>query len=226
MPTTLPNIIKAFIKEPEDFHKVKEEITKALNDLIDARIILYGNNTYRITSDLEQRMLDEQRNFTVQSYMKKKRLVAAYKNSQMVKTLARLNDLSLQYDFYITTDSDDELTTPGLKYLKIKVKSIYNLSDDRTTDIETLKMQHQNDKDTIWLIPDNDDFNEINILTDETGIGRAIEHLGFLVRTAHARRIGDVDQHHRSRCDKGLSARGRSDIPVGKSPQAMVGRFV
>ncbi len=59
VPVTLPNIIRSYIKEPEDYHKVKDHIAKALDLLVEARIILPANNTYRITSDIEQRMLDE-----------------------------------------------------------------------------------------------------------------------------------------------------------------------
>jgi len=59
------------------------------------------------------------------------------------------------------------LTTPSIKKLKIKVKGLYNLSDDRTSDIETLKTQHQNDKDIIWVVPDNSSFKEIDKLIDD-----------------------------------------------------------
>jgi hypothetical protein len=174
VPTTLSNIVKSFINDPDDFHKVQAEITKALDDLIEAKVLLSTNNTYRITSDIEQRLLGEMNGFTVQGFVKKKQLIAAYKSSSFIKALSRITDSNLQYDFYITTDNDDELTTPSLKYLKFKVKSIYNISDNRIADVEALKVQHQNDKDLIWLIPDNSFFKEIDKLIDE------IERISYL----------------------------------------------
>ncbi|MBF0225339.1 MAG: BREX system P-loop protein BrxC [Desulfobacterales bacterium] len=167
VPTTLPNITKSFIELPNDFHKVQSEITKALNDLVEAKILLFDSHTYRITSDIEQRLLDEMNGFAVQSFVKKKRVVSVYKDSLFTKTLARIIDNNLSYDFFIFTDNDDELTNPSLKQLKIKLKSVYSISDERSADIEILKIQHQNEKELICLVPDNSGFKEIDKLIDE-----------------------------------------------------------
>lgn len=164
---TQSNIIKSFIKDPEDFHKVQDELTKALNDLVVAKILLDANNAYRITSELEQRMLEEMLGFSVLGYAKKNHIVSAYKFAPFIKTLAQITDGNLPYDFYITTNSDDELTNPPLKSLKIKLKSVYTMSDDRTADLEALKVQSQNEKDLIWLVPDNSSFPEMDRLIDE-----------------------------------------------------------
>ncbi len=167
VPATLANIIKVYIATPEDFFKIQGEMVKALTHLVDAKIVLLTNNIYRITTDIEQRLLDELAIFNVQSFVKKKQAVTAFKNSAFIKSLANISEGNLQYDFYITTDNDDELTNPAKKYLKIKVKSLYSISDNRNTDIDTIKTQTQNDKDLVWLVPDNSSFNEIDKLIDE-----------------------------------------------------------
>lgn len=167
VPTTFSNIVKSFISDPEDFHKLQDDITKALNILVDAKIILSANNTYRITSDIEQRLLEEMNGFMVQGFVKKKQVVAAYKSASFFKAITRIQDGTLQYDFYITTDNDDELTTPPIKQLRLKLKSVYNISDDRTADMEALRTQGQNDKNLIWLVPDNSSFHEIDKLIEE-----------------------------------------------------------
>ena len=51
--------------------------------------------------------------------------------------------------------------------MKLRLKSLYNISEDRTADIEQIKTQYQNDKDTIWLMPDSRQFKEIDKLLDE-----------------------------------------------------------
>lgn len=167
VPTTIPNITKSYISNPDEYHKTLTEIKKAIEDLENAKVLLPSNGTYRITSDIEQRLLDEMNGFSVQGFLKKKQLVSAYKSSTFVKTLARVMDVNLMYDFYITTDNDDELTTPALKSLKLKIKSVYNISDDRNADIENLKVTHQNDKDLIWLVPENSSFHEMDKLIEE-----------------------------------------------------------
>lgn len=166
-PTSLSNIVKAYIKSPEDFHAAQAVITKALDALVEHKILLLSNGTYRITSDIEQRLLDEMNQYPVQIFKKKQQVIAAFKNAAFIKGLARINDNNTAYDFYITSDNDDELTNPALKQLKLKVKSLYSYGDDRSADIEQLKTQFQNDKDVIWLAPDNRYFKEIDKLLDE-----------------------------------------------------------
>lgn len=166
-PATLPNIVKSYISDPDDYHKILDDLKNALERLIEAKILLDANKTYRITSDVEQRLLDEMNNFTVQGFVKKKQMVTAFKETGFLQSISRLSDSGLQYDFYITTDNDDELTNPAQKYLKVKITSIYNISDNRTADIDTLKVQHQDEKDLLWLVPENSGFKELDRLIDE-----------------------------------------------------------
>ncbi|SKB69504.1 BREX system P-loop protein BrxC [Dyadobacter psychrophilus] len=172
--TSLSNIVKSYIKTPEEYHSVQGLVATALETLVEHKVLLVSNGTYRITSDLEQRLLDEMNQYPVQVFKKKQQVIAAFKNSQTVKNLAKVSDNNTNYEFYITSDNDDELTSPALKQLKIKVKSLYSFGDDRSSDVEQIKVQYQNDKDTIWLAPDNTSFKEIDRLLDE------IEKIKFL----------------------------------------------
>ena len=174
IPTTFPNILKSYTSDSEEYYKKQDQVAKALEILTEAKILLDSNKTYRITSDVEQRLLDEMNAFTVQGYNKKNKFTQSIKVSQPLKHLARINEEGQQFDFYITSDNDDELTNPVNKTLKIKIKSLYNISDNRETDIELLKVQHQNDKDLIWLVPDNKNFKLIDRLIEE------IEKISYL----------------------------------------------
>jgi len=173
-PANLENIIKAYISDMEQYHLVQNDIEKALETLIEAKILLVSNNTYKITSDIEQRLLDEMNTYTVPAYVKKSKFIAFLKNSQFIKSISRITDDNINYDFYITTDNDDELTNPANKFLKIKIKSIYNISDDRPKDLNDLKVQYQNDKDLLWIVPDNSNFNELDKMIEE------IERINYL----------------------------------------------
>ncbi len=166
-PASLSNIVKSYIKVPEDFHSTQALITKALDTLVEHKILLLSNGTYRITSDIEQRLLDEMNQYPVQIFKKKQQVIAAFKNAAFIKALAKISDKTTSYDFYITSDNDDELTNPSLKHLKFKVKTLYSFGDDRSEDIEQIKTQFQNDKDVIWLAPDNSHFKEIDKLLNE-----------------------------------------------------------
>ncbi len=173
-PANLENIIKAYISDPEQYYQVQNDIKKALEALVEAKILLVSDNIYKITSDIEQRLLDEMNTYVVQGFVKKNKFVGFLKNSQFIKSISRITDHNITYDFYITTDDDDELTNPSNKFLKIKIKSIYNISDDRTKDLKDLKIQYQNDKDLLWIVPDNSNFNELDKLIDE------VERINYL----------------------------------------------
>lgn len=205
VPATINNIVKAFIKDPEEYHKFEGEISIALNTLVEAKVLLFSNNSYRITSDIEQRLLDEMNGYTVQGFVKKKQIVTAYKTSQFIKALTRINITNSLYDFYITTDNDDELNAPGLKELKMKLKSVYNISDDRTADIEALRVQHQNDKDLICLVPDNSSFKEIDKLIDD------IERTSYLEQ-----------KYSNSQSDEGLVIRSFSSAKAEKEARLKI----
>ena len=166
-PATLSNIVKSFIKSPDDFHTSQASIAKALDALVEQKVLLLTNGTYRITTDIEQRLLDEMNQFQVQTFRKKQLIISAYKNAALVRSLARIQDNNVQYDFYITSDNDDELTNPAIKQLKLKVKSIYSYDNDRVPQIEQLKTQYQNNKDVIWLAPEGKYFREIDRLLDD-----------------------------------------------------------
>lgn len=166
-PSSLINIVKSYINNPDEQFKVQDDIIKSLELLTESKVLLDSNKTYRITSDIEQRLLDEMNGFSIQGYIKKKQLVTAYKGANFTKAIGKVSENSLQFDFYITTDNDDELHAPNLKYLKVKIKSVYNISDDRSADIENLKVQYQNDKDLLWLVPDNLYFKELDRLIEE-----------------------------------------------------------
>ena len=119
-PTTISNILKAFISNPDDYYKIEKNVKSALDSLVEARILILNDNQYRITSDIEQRLLDEMMEFSVQSYVRKGVLLDYYKKSSFVKGVAKVTDNGIGYDFYVTTDLDDEITNPSQKNLKLK----------------------------------------------------------------------------------------------------------
>lgn len=173
-PATLSNIVKSYIKSPEEYYQTQTLINSALEALTQHKILLLTNGTYRITSDIEQRLLDEMNQYPVQIFKKKQQVITAFKNAAFISVLSGINDNNSSYQFYITSDNDDELTNPSLKQLKLKVKSLYSYGANRSEDIEQLKIQYQNDKDIIWLAPENRYFQEIDKLLDE------VERIKFL----------------------------------------------
>ncbi len=166
-PAILSNIVKSYANDANDIPSLKSEMTKALEILVEAKVLLPTNNAFRITSDIEQRLLDEMNGFDVRPFIKKSEAIKYMKSSDFVRKLSKANSNGENFDFYITSDNDDELTSPSQKYLNIKLKSVYTLNPDRTVDIEKIRHDFKDAKNQLWMVPDNARFSEIDRLIED-----------------------------------------------------------
>jgi hypothetical protein len=164
---TVENITKSYISNITTYYEVKPVIEEALGLLIEAKVLLLSNNNYKITSDLEGKLLEEMNDFDVELFSKKRSLINYIKNYKLFNTVATYIDGTDSFKFSVHSDQDDELTGSGNKHLKLTVYSLFNVSQDRQDFIENLKMETQFQKDLITLIPDNKEFYVIDKLIGE-----------------------------------------------------------
>ncbi|MDA3790695.1 MAG: BREX system P-loop protein BrxC [Desulfobacula sp.] len=164
---TVENITKSYIFDITTYYDVKPVIEKALALLLDAKALLLSNNNYKITSDLEGKLLEEMKSFEVELFSKKRSLINCIKNFKLFIPIAGFNDGMDTFKFSVLSDQDDELTGPGSKHLKLMVYSIFNISENRQDFIENLKQETQHQKDLITLVPDNKEFSIIDKLIGE-----------------------------------------------------------
>ena len=162
---TVENITKSYISDITTYYDVKPKIEESLQLLLDAKVLLLTNNNYKITSDLEGKLLEEMNDFAVELFSKKRSLIKYLKEYKIFAPVAAFSDGSDTFKFSVLSDQDDELTVPGGKQLKLTVYSLFNISDgDRQDFIERIKLETQHDKDLMTLIPDNKDFSHIDKL--------------------------------------------------------------
>lgn len=166
---TVENITKTYIDDITTYYDTIDNITKALNLLVEAKILLLSNNNYKITSDLEGKLLEEMNDIDVPLYIKKRDLVAYLTKLTHLRQIASISDGSVNYSFNIYTDNDDEiLVTKNSGNPRVNVYSLFNINkDDRQEFVEELKFDTQQNKDLITLIPDNSSFHEIDSLLEE-----------------------------------------------------------
>jgi len=164
---TVENITKSYISDITTYYDVKPVIEEALALLLEAKVLLLSNNNYKITSDLEGKLLEEMKDFDVELFSKKRSLINCIKNYKLFTQVATFNDGSDSFKFSVLSDQDDELTGPGSKQLKLTVYSIFNISENRQDFIENLKLETQYQKDLITLAPDNKEFSLIDKLIGE-----------------------------------------------------------
>jgi hypothetical protein len=164
---TVENITKSYISNITTYYEVKPVIEEVLGLLIEAKVLLLSNNNYKITSDLEGKLLEEMNDFDVELFSKKRSLINYIKNYKLFNTVATYIDGTDSFKFSVHSDQDDELTGSGNKHLKLTVYSLFNVSQDRQDFIENLKMETQFQKDLITLIPENKEFYVIDKLIGE-----------------------------------------------------------
>lgn len=164
---TVENITKSYISEIDTYYDAKPKVEGALQLLVEAKVLLLSNNNYKITSDLEGKLLEEMKDFDVELFNKKRSLIKYIKDNKIFSPVASFNDGSDSFKFSILSDQDDELTIAGSKQLKMTVYSLFNISDNRQDFIERIKLETQHDKDLITLVPDNSTFSQIDKLIGE-----------------------------------------------------------
>jgi hypothetical protein len=164
---TVESITKSYITEIITYYDIKPKIKEALHFLVEAKVLLLSNNNYKITSDLEGKLLQEMKEFDVELFSKKRSLINHVKEYKIFAPVATFNDGSDIFKFSVLSDQDDELSSSGSKQLKLTVYSLFNISENKQDFIEQIKLETQYDKDQIVLIPDNSEFYLIDKLIGE-----------------------------------------------------------
>lgn len=167
VPPTPENIARSYVHDIHDYYKVKKDVDDALDILTRSRILLAADNVYKITSDLETRLLDEMNAFVVQLYIKKRNLMTWLKKSGMFKDVSTLTDGSTSFRFSVLSDQDDDIMASSDKHLQIRVFSLYSITDDEQAFIETVKLDTRHDRGRISVIPRTGDFSTIDGLIEE-----------------------------------------------------------
>ena len=146
---------------------MSDEIRRALKELVESKTLIESNNQFRITSQTEQRIIDEMNRWEVPSYKIKSEIVKRLKGFDKIKSLAHFNEANVNYEFYCATDNDEPLINTGNKTLRIVFHDFYSLGHDVYDYLQQVKDNTQADKNIISIIPNTDYFNDIEKLITE-----------------------------------------------------------
>src|SRR5690554_1134243 len=164
---TVENITKVYLGDISKYYDVKPKVEEALNLLVDSKLLLLSNSNYKITSNLEGKLLEEMKDFDVELFIKKRELVGYLKKLSLFRQVSVINEDAVAYNFNILTDLDDEIIGSNNKNLRLTAYSLFNINEERQDFIEGLKLDTQYTKDLITLVPDNSRFTEVDRLLEE-----------------------------------------------------------
>ena len=98
---TVENITKTYIADMGTYYDVKPIVDKALTLLVESKLLLLSNNNYKITSNLEGKLLEEMKDFTVELFIKKRELVGYLRKMNIFRQVSVINEDSIAYNFNI-----------------------------------------------------------------------------------------------------------------------------
>ncbi len=161
---TVENITKGYMRDLKSYYELKPLIEEALGILVESKVLIFTNNNYKITSDLEAKLLEEMNNFTAELYLKKRDYTNYLKKLSIFTQIASINDDSTPYNFNLLTDMDDDIKASSNKQLRVTIYSLYTMDANLEEFIENIKLSTQYAKELITLIPQNKKYEEIDKL--------------------------------------------------------------
>ena len=165
---TSENITKLSLTDLDDYYAKKPKVEEALAALCEANLLLEKNNVYKITSDLEQKLIDEKKGVNVEFHYKRRDLITLLKEQSFIKDISKCTFEGNPYNFYVISAQGDELGYSTNKNIKIQVASSYTVElENRDEYIEKIKFETQSNTELATLIPAMNDFLEIDKLIEE-----------------------------------------------------------
>ena len=164
---TVENITKGYMRDLKSYYELKPKVEEALTILLEAKVLIHANNNYKITSDLESKLLDEMNNFTIEYYLKKRDYTNYLKKLSLFGQIASINDDGTPYNFNLLTDADDDIKASSNKNLRLTIYSLYNTGENLEKFIEEIKLTTQYSKELITLIPKDKKFDDIDKLLSD-----------------------------------------------------------
>lgn len=152
--TSSDNITKSYIKTPEKYYETLAEVKKALGILEDSNVLIKVNNQYRITSQIEQQIIDDMNGFDPEPYRAISEVTKILKQEKIIKTSQSLMLDGQNIPFCVESSIGENFANQSEKFLKI---CFYDMFYEGTESkfVTTIKDETQSQKGKISIIPSN-----------------------------------------------------------------------
>ena len=154
--TTAENIAKSYVCSPDDYYNVKAEVSKALQTLEEKRILIYTSNQYRITSEIEQRVINDLNGFNIPGFRIKSEAVKIIKNIAIKRVAEHCNVDGLTVDFTVKMNNDEALSDIQNNELELVFHDLFSAQNDEKAYIDGIKEDTQSEKAVLSVVPKTD----------------------------------------------------------------------
>lgn len=165
---TADNIAKSYLNRPEDYHDILHEVKRALGILERSRIVIKSGEQYSITSEAEQRILDDMHRFDVQSWEMIQYINAVLKKRDLIFWASILSVGGMNVRFKVVTTDGEVFANSDESNLSIILSDL--LSSPGKNDaafVDGVRQETADTKGRITLIPSIDYRDEIKELATE-----------------------------------------------------------
>ncbi len=163
--TTAENIAKSYVIHPEEYYEVKAEVVKALDALVEEKVLLLTNNQYRITSETEQRILKDLNDPDISMSRIRGAIEKNLKPLSIVKESSDVTIDGKKVSFSVKLDNGGYLTQLQNSPLQIVLHDVF-VTSQTPGYVDQVKRNTQDQKNLISIVPNTSKAKEISDLQE------------------------------------------------------------
>ena len=151
--TTVENITSSYARRPELYYEILDEVKRAVALLVENNVLLQTADQYRITSQIEQQIIDAMSKYEIPVYRQKAEIISRMKQLRLVKAAQGFTLDGVKYSFCVETSNGENFANQAERYMKVVLYDVFY--EDREQVIAQIKQDTQDEKGVMSIIPTN-----------------------------------------------------------------------
>lgn len=165
--TSAENITKSYISKIEDYYTTLEDIKKALEVLVEKNILIYTGNQYRITSEIEQKIISVMTQHDPQNFRIVSETIKHLKMQKIIKDTQSVVIDGSQCQLALAMSNGEPLNNFAVKEMRVVFHDLFIQPSELNDIIEKIKNATQYEKGHITIMPSLAYSNDISRLAKE-----------------------------------------------------------
>ena len=123
--TTVENITSSYARRPELYYEILDEVKRAVALLVENNVLLQTADQYRITSQIEQQIIDDMSKYEIPVYRQKAEIISRMKQLRLVKAAQGFTLDGVKYSFCVETSNGENFANQAERYMKVVLYDVF-----------------------------------------------------------------------------------------------------